>query len=80
MNYDAIPFLVNAACQHRRRGVRSEFLASFLGHAQIHAPGFVYLKGIGEHARPVTPDVQFRGDPFFGDDPPEDSSNERPSP
>jgi hypothetical protein len=74
--------LVNLDSARRLRGVRSEFLHSFLGHKHLGAPGFVYLQGIGEHARPPappTPQVKFRGNPFFGDDDPNDP-NERPSP
>jgi hypothetical protein len=73
--------LVNLDSARRRRGVRSEFLHSFLGHKQLGAPGFVVLQGIGQHARPITPNVKFRGDPFFGaDEPTDDDTNERPSP
>jgi hypothetical protein len=74
--------LVNLDSAGRRRGVRSEFLHSILGHKHLGAPGFVLLQGIGEHARPpapAPPQVKFRGDPFFGDDDPNDP-NERPSP
>jgi hypothetical protein len=65
--------LVNLDSARRRRGVRSEFLHSFLGHKHLGAPGFVQLQGIGQHApppRPLTPNVPFRGDPFFGGDEP----------
>jgi hypothetical protein len=71
--------LVNLDSAQRRRGVRSEFLHSFLGHKHQALPGFVQLQGIGQHApppAPITPNVKFRGTPFFGDDDP----NERPSP